>query len=201
MAQKCKIPPEVADIMFSLWIAGFTYEEIRRQMAKQGYDYKFKTICALGSRSKWTERRQAIVAATKDYYDDILKASKQKQIRAWALATDALCDQIIKDYLEYKNNPAVFMAEVGAGTRSKPIWMIHTSKDAQVLLETQYMLISDFKKTPDTQINVLNNNLEVQILGDEDRKSLLSLLAEAKERALSGEVIDVEVEKIPEKCP
>lgn len=202
MARRCSVPPEIQDIMFSLWVSGFSYEEIRRHMEKQNLKYSLRVIETLGARNKWANRRKAIVSATKDYYDDIIKASKQKQMRAYALAADALCDQIIDDYMEYKQDTAAFNASVLAGTRRRPIWMIGNSKEAQVLLETQYMLLMDFRKGPDTQVNIQNNNIEVQqVLSEEDKSNLLHLLAEAKAKTAQGELIqEAEIVKIPEKC-
>lgn len=195
MAKNPRLTPELHDMMFSLFMSGFNQDEIRKEINKLGFNYSPRTIEAASIRKHWRDRKKAIIAATEEKCNETIKASKSKHIQAWALATDALCDQIISDYMEYKQNPNCFMSDVRNGNRPKPIWMVTNSRDAAILLETQYALIGDFKKGPDTQVNIQNNSVEVQLLGDDDRKNLLKLLAEAKEKTLMGESITVEPEE------
>lgn len=198
---KCKIPIGLIDTMFSLWMSGFTYEQLAKELGKLGHPCCFSTIARLAKRHKWAERKAAYEIATHEYYDEIMKNDKLGEIQAWSLASKALCREIINDFIDYNRDPVAFRAAVQDGTRGKPIWMVQGTKDAQVLMETKYLLLREFKKGPDTEINITKNDVSIQILNAAEQDSLLHLLAEAKERALIGAPVEeAEIEEVPEKC-
>ena len=173
--------------MFSLWMSGFLIQDIIDHFAASGVTYTVNQLNLLAHRQNWTGRKKHIISATRETHDDVMKASKNKHIQTWALVTDALCDDIRQDYMDYKRDPEAFKAAVASGERQKPIWKIHGPAAAKILLETQYLLVNDFKQAPETEININNNTLETQLLTEPERRELVSMLAKAKEQALLKE--------------
>ena len=185
-----KITAELESMIFALWVDGFTFEEISNLLKNRGINLTKFSISQFSMRHDWMKKKKDLYAASEEYYEDLIKSSKKKQIKAYVMATEALCDTIIKDYMDYKFAPDQFMQDVKNGVRPRPIWMVADAKSAQILLETEKLIAGNWKKEADTQVIINNNSATLSIMSDEDRHNLLLLLGKAKDKTVEGKIVE-----------
>lgn len=188
-SNKKKIPLEIEDTLFFLWFSGLSPSDIAKQYAGSDTPFSAKDVRLLVTKRGWSKRKQSIVDSLAKDFDDVIKHSKAKKMTAIAMAVDTMSEMIIKDVVDFRNDPKLFWDQVYTKQRPRPFWMAKSVDD----------LVNLFKLQQYLETGNENDSSAMKEFSGEQRSKLLGTLAdlrrvaELKPELLKPEAVDAEV--------
>ena len=206
MSKKCLINPELEHLIYGLYMNGLSADDIAERLkTKEGFNFITKYMVRRHiTKRKWREKRQEMIDINHEVYDNQMKIAKVKKTKAFGLAMDALSDDIENDYIDFKADPAGFIAEVKAHKRRRPIWWVYGPSDAESLLRIEGLIRNDGKTKIEGEVKHTINPMS-----EAEQSILLEMMANAKIENMKKDVLgsvdaeiieeNKEVKELPEK--
>jgi len=134
------IPLELEDTLFFMYFSGLSYSDIAKQYTNTETPFSGQQLKQFSYKRKWNSRKQEIMNGISKDFDEIFKHSKAKRVSAITMAVDTVSEMIIKDVVDFRENPKNFWEQVKNKIRPKPFWMAKNVDDLVNLFKLQSML-------------------------------------------------------------